>query len=85
MRVINPDRFRIAFKVIRRETKKASAKTEQQYDEEEEVYIGREGKMIRRREESKEMRGRRGYGRPKSVGGLIIKSCAASFPTIRHG
>ena len=44
------------------ETKEASAKTEQQYDDE--VYIGREGKMIRRGEESKEMGDRRQDVRP---------------------
>jgi len=47
------------------ETKKASPKTEQQYDEDEEVYIGREGRMIRRGEESKEMRNRRQDVRPE--------------------
>ena len=41
------------------ESQKASAKTERQYDEDEEVYVGREGKRIRRAEESKEMRDRR--------------------------
>jgi hypothetical protein len=43
-------------KDTRQETKKATAKTEREYDEDEEVYIGREGKMIRRGEESKEIR-----------------------------
>jgi hypothetical protein len=46
------------------ETKEASAKTEQQYDDDDEVYIGRVGKMIRRGEESKEMRDRRQDVRP---------------------
>ena len=41
------------------EPQKTSARSVQQDDEEGEVYIGREGKMIRRGEESKEMRDRR--------------------------
>ena len=41
------------------EPQKTSSRSEQQDDEEGEVYIGREGKMIRRGEESKEMRDRR--------------------------
>jgi len=44
-------------KDTRQATEKASAKAEQPADED--VYIGREGKMIRRGEESKEMRDRR--------------------------
>jgi competence protein ComGF len=44
-------------KDTRQESKKTNANTEQQADEE--VYIGSEGKMIRRGEESKEMRDRR--------------------------
>ena len=48
------------------EPQKASARSEQQDDEEGgEVYIGREGKMIRRGEESKEMRDRRQDVRPE--------------------
>jgi len=47
------------------EPQKTSAKTERQYDENEEVYIGREGKMIRRGEENKEVRDRRQDVRPK--------------------
>lgn len=44
-------------KDTRQESKKTNANTEQQADEE--VYIGSEGRMIRRGEESKEMRDRR--------------------------
>ena len=47
------------------ETKKASARSEQQDDGEGEVYIGREGKMIRRGEESKELHNRRQDVRPE--------------------
>ena len=43
------------------ETAKSDAKTEQADDED--VYIGREGKMIRRAEESEEIRERRQDGR----------------------
>jgi len=43
-------------KDTRQESKKTNANTEQQPDEE--VYIGSEGRMIRRGEESKEMRDR---------------------------
>jgi hypothetical protein len=46
-------------KDTKQESKKTSAKTERQYDDDDEVYIDREGKMIRRGEESKEMRDRR--------------------------
>jgi uncharacterized protein YyaL (SSP411 family) len=47
-------------KDTKQENKKTSAKTERQYDDDDdEVYIDREGKMIRRGEESKEMRDRR--------------------------
>jgi len=49
----------------RQENMKTNANTEQPVDEEEgEVYIGREGKMIRHAEESKEMRDRRQDVRP---------------------
>ena len=44
---------------------KTSASSEQQDDEEGEVYIGREGKMTRRGEENKEMRNRRQDVRPE--------------------
>jgi hypothetical protein len=44
-------------KISSPETENASTQTEQQDDEE--VYIGREGKIIRRAEESAEMRDRR--------------------------
>ena len=44
---------------------KTSASSEQQDDEEGEVYIGREGKMTRRGEENKEMRNRRQDERPE--------------------
>jgi hypothetical protein len=47
-------------KDTKQENKKTSAKTERQYDDDDdEVYIGREGKMIRRGEGSQEMRNRR--------------------------
>ena len=52
-------------KDTRQESKKTNANTQQPAEEEEgEVYIGREGKMIRRGEESKEMRDRRQGVRP---------------------
>ena len=47
------------------EIKKASARSEQQDDGEGEVYIGREGKMIRRGEESKELHNQRQDVRPE--------------------
>ena len=47
------------------EPQKASARSEQHDDEDEEVYIGREGKIIRRGEENKEVRDRRQDVRPK--------------------
>ena len=58
-RFLNPKMLESVLTWQRQETKKASAKAEPQNDGDEEVYIGREGTMIRRGEKNKETRDRR--------------------------